>query len=130
MNNEPMENNVVNESEQTPPQRARLVCPKCGSVDIHSQIFQEQTGSVSHSKTKTKVKVDKGHGCLWWLFFGWWWKMFDFIFWLCFFPIRFIIHLMSGHKANAISKTREKTKNKIEYRTVCMCNSCGYHWEQ
>ncbi len=47
-----------------------MVCPKCGSENVDVNVQQENNGSTTISKTKSKYK-EKGHGCLWWLLVGW-----------------------------------------------------------
>lgn len=104
-------------------------CPKCGSTDVEMQVHQEQRGGATVTKTKSKYK-QKGHGCLWWLFIGWWWWMVDLIMWIFIFPVRFLVQLFKKKKYVGDSTSVTSTKNKIKYKTVCLCRSCGYNWEK
>ena len=105
-----------------------MFCPKCGSTDIETQVYQEMRGSKTVTKTKSKYR-QKRHGLLWWCFIGWWWWMVDLCFWIYLFPIRFLIQLFKKKDYTGTSKSTEKTKNKIAYRTVYLCKNCGRHWE-
>lgn len=105
-----------------------MICPKCGGGNIQVQTFQEQKGS----KTKTKFRFkagEKKHGCLWWCVIGWWWWMIEFILWIAFFPVMFIYHLFYKRKKYDGSGTSvSKTRNKIGYTTVYVCQDCGKRW--
>ena len=81
-----------------------MVCPKCQSQNINTQIIQD-----------IKVK-DKHHGFFWWVFIGWWWVPCK---WL-FLTIPALIVKIFGHK-----KQKVVTKQK----TMCVCQNCGYSWE-
>lgn len=105
-----------------------MVCPKCGGEHVTTQVMQEQTGSKTTTKTKSKYK-EKGHGCLWWLFIGWWWWFFDLILWSVAFIPRLIIKLNQKKKYAGESTSTSTTKNKYGYRTICVCQDCGYRWE-
>lgn len=108
-----------------------MVCPKCGSDYIQTNTFQEQVGSKTKTKTKSKYK-EKKHGFLWWISVGWWWWIVDLLSWIfCFFP-RLIMRIFAKpykkSKHTEQGKTTSTTKNKIEYRTVFVCEDCGYQW--
>ena len=60
---------------------ANITCPKCGGTNIDISLQQENHGSTTITKSKSKTK--SGHGCLWWLFIGWWWVLIDACIW-CF----------------------------------------------
>lgn len=81
-----------------------MVCPKCGSNNVSIQVINQ-----SHL-------VTKHHGCLWWLFVGWWWIPFK---WLVF-TLPAIICKIFG-----IGK-RQKIKNTT-YKSA-VCQNCGYSW--
>ncbi len=104
-------------------------CPKCNSENVDIQLQQENLGSRTITKTKSKYK-EKRHGCLWWLFIGWWWWMVDLMLWIFVFPIRFLVQLFKRKKYVGSSTSVSSTESKIKYRTICLCKSCGYHWEQ
>ena len=104
-----------------------MKCPKCGSVNIDVQVFQEDRGSITTSKTKSKYK-EAGHGCLWWLLIGWWWWIVDLILWICFFFPRLLVKLFSKKKYKGKSKTVSTTVNNIGYRHVYTCKECGNTW--
>lgn len=104
-------------------------CPKCHSEDIDMQLQQENLGGRTVTKTRSKYR-EKGHGLLWWLFIGWWWWIVDLFLWICLFPIRFVAQLFKRKKYVGSSTSVSSTKNKVTYRTVCLCKSCGHHWEK
>ena len=109
----------------------RGVCPKCGSTNITRQVFQENKGSRTITKTTSKYK-EKGHGCLWWLCIGWWWWMIDLISWIVAFFPRLVLRLFAApykkKKYKGKSRSVSNTVNKIDYRTVSTCQNCGYTW--
>ena len=105
-----------------------MICPKCKSQDVQVQTFQEQKGSKTVTKFHFKA-TEKKHGCLWWVFIGWWWWIVDFTLWLCLFPFMFIYHLFYRRKKyEGSGKSVSQTRNKITYKTVCVCQSCGKRW--
>ena len=109
-----------------------MVCPKCHSENVRVNTFQEQHGSTTVSKGKTKYK-EKGHGCLWWLLIGSWWWIVDLLLWIFFFFPRLILRLFAApfkkKKYTATSSTVEQTYNQISYKTICVCQNCGNRWE-
>lgn len=107
---------------------AQKVCPKCGSTNIDIQMFKEDLGSQTFTTTKSKYK-QKGHGLLWWLFIGSWWWIVDLFMWLCFFPLRLIMQLFKKKKYVGKSTSVSTTVNNVEYRSMCLCKDCGYHWD-
>ena len=102
-------------------------CPKCGSANVNYQVFQENTGTTTVSRTRSKYK-EKGHGCLWWLLVGWWWWIVDLCLWLCFFPIRAIVALTKKKKYKGTSTTVSQSTNHLSYKTMCVCANCGNTW--
>lgn len=104
-----------------------MVCPKCKSENIDIQVFQEDKGSRTRSRTKSKYK-EKGHGFLWWVCIGWWWWIVDLALWIFFFLPRLVIALCKKRKYVGEENTVSHTKNKIGYRSVCVCKDCGHSW--
>lgn len=104
-------------------------CPKCGGHNVDTQVHQENMGKSTITKTKSKYK-QKGHGCLWWVVFGWWWWIVDLMLWISIFPIRLLAQLFKKKKYVGDSTSVSTTKNHIKYRTVYLCKSCGHHWEK
>ena len=108
-----------------------LTCPTCGSTIIDSNVFQENLGGKTITKSKYK---EKGHGCLWWLFIGWWWWFVDLFLWIFFFFPRLIIRLLAAPFKKKKYKGSETsvaiTKNRINYKTVFLCKACGNSWEK
>lgn len=104
-------------------------CPKCGSTNVDIQIHQEQNGGSTVTKTKTKIK-QKGHGFFWWLLIGWWWWIIDLALWTFLFPVRFLIQLFKKKKYVGDNTSVSKTNNRVRYKTVCLCKTCGHHWEK
>lgn len=118
------------EKVQAEPQNASgMRCPKCGSSNVDVQLHKENLGGATVTKTTSKYR-QKGHGCLWWLFIGWWWWMVDLFLWIVAFPIRLIAQLFKKKKYVGESTSVSSTKNTVRYRTVCLCKSCGHHWEK
>jgi cellulose synthase/poly-beta-1,6-N-acetylglucosamine synthase-like glycosyltransferase len=76
-----------------------MTCLKCGSDNV-------SINAVSITKTKH-------HGFLWWLFIGWWWVPFK---WLFFFLPALIIKLIRSKRTESIIKSE------------AVCQTCGYHW--
>lgn len=95
-----------------------MICPKCGSENVEVQVFQEVKGS----KTKIKMK-EKGHGCFYWLCFGW---LIDLFSWMFFFFPRALLHIGRRKKY----KGSEKTTNSTAYVSSYICKNCGHHWEK
>lgn len=81
-----------------------MVCPKCGSDNVNTQIVNE-----------TQLK-DAHHGCAWWLLVGWWWLL---VKWL-FLTIPALIGKMVGYK---------KQKLVTISKTMCVCQNCGNTWQ-
>lgn len=102
-------------------------CPKCGSENVSSQVFQENRGGTTVTKTKSKWK-EKKHGFLWWLFIGWWWWIIDLLLWIFLFLPRFCIALFRKKKYKGKSKSVSSTVNNISYATVHTCGNCGHSW--
>ena len=98
------------------------VCPKCGSENITFQVHQEEK---TVTRTRTRYR-EKGHGCLWWLTIGWFWWVIDLTVWILFFIPRALLHL--GRKRKYEGSSRSVTKNKVRYRTACLCQDCGHNW--
>lgn len=109
-----------------------MVCPKCQSENVKVDTFQEESGSKTITKSKSKYK-EKGHGLLWWLCIGWWWWMVDLFLWICFFFPRLILRLFAApfkkKKYVGEGTSVSKTSNKIHYRTICVCQNCGHKWD-
>lgn len=115
--------------ETSKPAASGLVCPKCGSTNIDVQLHQEETGSQTVTKTKSKYK-EKGHGLLWWIFIGTWWWFVDLILWICFFPLKLIHAITKKKKYKGSSTSVESTSRNVTYKTMCLCKSCGHNWEK
>jgi len=78
-----------------------MKCPKCGSENVTIQAV-------------TEVKEKRKKGLLYWLFIGWWWELFAWIFLTL--P-KLLIALFS-----------KKTKIKSKTRSVAVCQNCGKRW--
>lgn len=105
-----------------------MVCPNCGSENVTVQVVQENSGSITTTKTKSKYK-EAGHGCLWWLLIGWWWWIVDLFLWIfAFFP-RFLVQLFKKKKYKGTSTSTAVTTNSVSYKTICLCQDCGNRWE-
>lgn len=112
---------------------SKIVCPKCGSCDVDVQVVQENLGGKTKIRTKSKYK-EKGHGFIWWLTIGWWWWIVDLFSWILFFVPRLVLRIFASpfkkKKYEEKSKTVSTTRNKIQYKSVFLCKSCGHHWEK
>lgn len=106
---------------------ARLRCPKCGSENVTVQVFQEEAGTTTISKTRSKYK-EKRHGCLWWLLIGWWWWIIDLLLWIFLFPVKLIQAVTRKRKYKGKSTTVSQSTNELKYRTMCICGNCGHSW--
>lgn len=113
--------------QQRPQNTPGMHCPNCGSSNIDMQVYQENTGSSTVSKT-TSMYRQKGHGCLWWLLIGWWWWVIDLLLWLLIFPVRLIAQLTKKKKYVGDSTSVSSTTNTVQYRTVCLCKNCAHRW--
>lgn len=108
-------------------------CPNCGSENVQAQTFQEQKASTTVTKYRFKA-TEKKHGCLWWMFIGWWWIIVDLSLWILFFVPRLILRLFAApfkrKKYVGSGSSVSTTRNKISYTTVCVCQDCGKRWER
>ena len=109
-----------------------MLCPNCGSDKIQVQTLQENLGTTTVSKTKSKYK-EKGHGFFWWITIGWWWWIVDLFIWFVAFVPRLILQLfINAHKRKSYkgkSSTVEQSVNHIKYVTICTCQNCGNSWK-
>lgn len=80
-----------------------MKCAKCGSENVTVQVINE-----------VKLK-NKHHGVIWWLFIGWWWIPFK---WLFLTIPALIIKIFGGKKQKAVNITVTK----------CVCQNCGNTW--
>ena len=78
-----------------------MTCPKCGSENVNVQVVTS-----IHQKSKK--------GAIYWIFIGWWWELFAWVFLTL--P-KLIIALFGIHK-KIVSKEN----------TVAVCQSCGHKW--
>lgn len=81
-----------------------MVCPKCKSQNVTTQI-------VTDMKIKTKHR-----GIFYWCFVGWWWIP---IKWLFFTLPALIIAIFKPKKQKIVTKQRK----------MCVCQNCGYSWK-
>lgn len=112
-----------------PQKEVTMFCPKCGSHNIDVQVYQENKGGKTVTRSKSKYK-EKRHSIIWRLCIGWWWWIIDLFFWIFLFPIRFLVQLFKKKDYTGKTKTTEKTRNKIAYKSVYLCKDCGRHWEK
>lgn len=81
-----------------------MVCPKCNSQNINTQIVTDVTMKNKH------------HGLIYWLCLGW---LLDLFLWL-FLTVPKLIFVIFGHK-----KQKIVTKNY----TMAVCQNCGNSWK-
>lgn len=103
---------------------ANIVCPKCRSNNIDFQV-QQETKTIT--KTKSKYR-EKRHGFFWWVFIGSWWWMIDLFLWIFLFLPRVLLHI--GRKRKYVGGSKTVSKDKVKYRTICVCQNCGYNWKK
>jgi len=108
---------------------AETTCSKCGSDNISYQ--REQTASFGGSFHKFGGGKS-GHGCLWWLFVGWW----IWIFWVFKFMFDVILacctlglSLLFRRKRNSGINGGAIIANKSINRTMAVCQNCGHSWK-
>lgn len=108
-----------------------MICPNCGSDQVEIQTVQENIGSATITKTKSKYK-EKGHGIVWWLLIGWWRWMIDLMIWVFAFVPRLFIavlgRIFKKKKYVGSSTTASNTVNHITYKTICTCKNCAKTW--
>ena len=80
-----------------------MQCPKCGGTNVNVQVTQDITLKNQHK------------GVLYWLFVGWWWIPFK---WL-FLTLPALIVKIFSHKKQKVVTTQH---------TTCVCQTCGYTW--
>lgn len=81
-----------------------MKCRKCGGTNVTLNVVNE-------------MRVEKvHHGCVWWLFVGWWWIP---VKWICFTIPALILKIFVPAKMKL---------HKREY-TEAVCQNCGYHWK-
>lgn len=85
---------------QQPPVGGGMRCPRCGGTYVSVQEVQNYV-------TRTPVRAGH-HGCLYWVFIGWWAE-----------PLIFIFSTVPRLIFNAV-KPRTKTH--------AVCQTCGYSW--
>lgn len=103
-------------------------CPRCGSNQVEIQLHQENYGSQTITKSKSKYK-EKGHGLVWWLLIGWWWWIVDLFLWITIFPLRLIAQLFKKKKYVGKTNSVSTTVNNVAYKSICLCKNCGYYWD-
>lgn len=104
-----------------------MTCPHCGSENVRVETFQEQSGTTTVTKTKSKYKQVK-HGLLWWFFIGWWWWIIDLFLWVTMFPFRLAYGLLRKKKYKGKETSTSTSTNHIEYKQICTCENCGHVW--
>ena len=116
-------------STRPPTQRKHSIsCPRCQNSNVSIQVVQENMGSKTITKARSKTKQKK-HGFFWWFFIGWWWWIIDLFLWIFIFPFRFAYGVLKKKKYTTSSKSVSSTKNRIRYRKICTCQECGKTWE-
>lgn len=93
-----------------------LKCPKCNSKKVNIQIVD--SGSVGTSKTK--IKGEKKHGCIYWLLLGWIDVLISIFTW----PFKL---LFGSRKKSGTATTITGNKN-INVKTA-ICQNCGHSWK-
>ena len=102
-----------------------MKCPQCGSEHVESQLFQEDLGSSTVSKTKSSSKQG-GHGVLYWIFLGWWIWLPKLLLWIVAFIPMAILKALRKKKTKGKSTTTETTVRNLQYKTVYTCKDCGH----
>lgn len=81
-----------------------MICPKCGSNNVNVQMV-----------TETILK-NKGKGCLYWIFIGWWLEI---LLWIFLMIPRLLIALFMPKNKKIINK----------HKSIAVCQNCGKSWE-
>lgn len=100
-----------------------MKCVSCGSEHVKSQLFQEDLGESTTSKTKTKTA---GHGVVYWIFLGWWIWLPKLLLWIVAFIPMAILKALRKKKTK--SSTVSSTIKNVQYKTVYTCEDCGHTW--
>ncbi len=79
-------------------------CPKCGSTNVNVQMV-----------TSSKL-VSKHHSIFWWIPFG--------LIWTCF---KWIFLTLPALIVKIFRPKRQKLKQR--QISMCVCQTCGHHWE-
>lgn len=77
-----------------------MKCPKCGSENVNVQAIS--------------IVQNKKHGCLYWLFIGWWLEA---IMWLFLTLPWLIIKIFKPNKINT------------KVKSYAVCQNCGHKWK-
>lgn len=80
-----------------------MVCPKCKSENVNTQIINE-----------VAIK-NKHHGIIWWLCIGFWWVPLKWFF----FTLPALLFAIFGKKKKIVNKQK----------TMCACQNCGNTWQ-
>lgn len=78
-----------------------MVCSKCGSANVSVQGV-------------TQIREKRKKGLLYWVFIGWWWELFAWIF----LTIPKLLFAIFSKKTKIVSKTH----------TEAVCQNCGNRW--
>lgn len=81
-----------------------MKCPNCGSENVNIQMV-----------TDTEIK-NKHHSVIWWIFVGWWWI-----------PFKWLFLTLPALIVKIFAPKRQKVKQT--HRKVCICQNCGHSWE-
>ena len=81
-----------------------MTCPKCSSTNVNVQMV-----------TETQLK-NKHHGIFWWLFIGWWWIPFK---WIYLFIPALIVKIFAPKRQTL----------KTTHKSMWVCQTCGHSWE-
>ena len=86
-------------------------CPQCHSDNVNVQVVNE---------TNTWL-VEKHHGCLWWLFIGWWWLPLKWLAQLLLFGVFAVLYwLLKSPRYKQITQHRKVSMG--------VCQNCGHTW--
>ncbi|MBR5031905.1 MAG: hypothetical protein IKX49_04270 [Clostridia bacterium] len=80
-----------------------MICPKCQSSNVNTQIINEVTLKTAH------------HGIIWWLLVGWWWV-----------PVKWIFFTVPALFFKLFSHKKQRAVNR--QKTMCVCQQCGHSW--
>lgn len=80
-----------------------MKCPKCHSENVTVSVVSEQEFKKA------------GHGCMWWIFIGWW--LMPALWFFATLPMIFLKVFRIGNK-----------KIVTTHKTACACQNCGHTW--
>jgi len=102
-------------------------CSKCGSSNINFQ--REQSGTIGGSLHSFGGGEKSGHGIIWWLFIGWWYVFFKWVWRISLAFATMGLSLIFRRRKSGRIKGKTVSASKTFNRTVAVCQNCGNTWK-